>query len=70
MFAEVPLDPTAGERARQIRAFPHRPQPILDPTDPRNGVVVPGAGPARNAEHEATPEREPVADPFDPEEPF
>jgi hypothetical protein len=29
------LDPTAGERARAIRARPGVPQPIFDPTDPR-----------------------------------
>jgi hypothetical protein len=29
------LDPTAGERARAIRAHPDDRQPIFDPTDPR-----------------------------------
>jgi hypothetical protein len=37
-------DPTAGERARQIRLDPARPQPILDPTDPRYGTSLPGVG--------------------------
>jgi hypothetical protein len=41
MFNEIPLDPTAGERARQIREVPERPQVITDPTDPRYGAVEP-----------------------------
>ncbi len=38
MFREPFIDPTAGERARRIRLHPERPQPILDPTDPRYGT--------------------------------
>lgn len=34
------LDPTAGERARQIGAHPGAAQPILDPTDPRYGEFL------------------------------
>jgi hypothetical protein len=33
------LDPTAGERARAIRAHPGAPQRI-DPTDPRYGELL------------------------------
>lgn len=35
------LDPTAGERARAIRARPTAPKSIPDPTDPRYGDPVP-----------------------------
>ena len=31
------LDATAGQTAREIRAHPAAPWPILDPTDPRFG---------------------------------
>jgi hypothetical protein len=36
-------DPTAGERAREIRAHPAAPHPIVDPTDPRHGTSPGGA---------------------------
>jgi hypothetical protein len=38
------FDPTAGERAREIRAHPGRPQRITDPTDPRYGKLLDHAG--------------------------
>lgn len=34
------MDPTAGERAREIRAHPADPQRITDPTDPRYGELL------------------------------
>jgi hypothetical protein len=37
MFNEPLIDPTAGERARRLSLDPERPEPILDPTDPRSG---------------------------------
>ena len=40
MFSQVLLDPTAGERARQLHEAPLRPRPILDPTDPRCGLEL------------------------------
>lgn len=33
------LDPTAGERAREIRLNPGTPWPITDPTNPRHGSL-------------------------------
>jgi hypothetical protein len=54
------LDPTAGERARAIRARPGSRQPILDPTDPRyNGSV--------SAEDDRAIEARRICDPTDPE---
>lgn len=56
MFNQIPVDPTAGERARQIREVPEQPQVITDPTDPRYGTVEPvprrrgGAEPAVDRE--------------------
>jgi hypothetical protein len=41
MFNQIPTDPTAGERARQIREFPEQPRVITDPTDPRYSAVEP-----------------------------
>jgi len=34
----LPLDPTAGERARAIRLHAEVPQPVVDPTDTRFGL--------------------------------
>ena len=34
------MDPTAGERAREIRAHSGDPQRITDPTDPRYGKLL------------------------------
>ena len=34
------LDPTAGERARRLRAHPNTPLPVSDPMDSRYGTVV------------------------------
>lgn len=42
MFNPPVTDPTAGERARQLRQDPAQPQPILDPTDPRYGTSLAG----------------------------
>ena len=50
MLDHAHFDPTAGERARQIHDFPGTPRPILDPTDPRYGVLVADQGRARMAE--------------------
>jgi hypothetical protein len=36
-------DPTAGERARSIRAHPGAPQVVVDPTDPNYGMFPGGA---------------------------
>ena len=52
------FDPTAGERAREIRAHPRTPQPITDPVDPRCGELISGA-----AEHA---ESQRIFDPTDP----
>lgn len=54
------LDPTAGERARRIHAYPDVAERIADPMDSRWGAV-PGAAPAR---HEMA---RPIVDPTDPE---
>jgi len=35
------VDPTAGRRARAIRAHPELAQPIVDPTDSRYGALLP-----------------------------
>jgi hypothetical protein len=53
------LDPTAGERARAIRARPGDRHPIFDPTDPRYreaSLTSPRAAAAK-----------PIFDPTDPE---
>ncbi len=53
------LDAIAGQTARELRAHPAAPRPILDPTDPRFGGRL----------HDA---RGPVGDPariFDPTDP-
>ena len=36
-------DPTAGERARSIRAHPGAPHVVVDPTDPNYGMFRVGA---------------------------
>jgi hypothetical protein len=54
------LDPTAGERAREIRAYPAAPRRILDPTNPHCGELSVDPG-----EHAADSQR--VFDPTDPE---
>jgi hypothetical protein len=35
------LDPTAGERARRIKAHPENPERICDPMDSRYGELTP-----------------------------
>ncbi len=44
------VDPTAGERARRLRAHPDFPPRVSDPMDSRYGTVIAytltGAGPA------------------------
>lgn len=52
------FDPTAGERAREIRAHPGTPQRITDPLDPRYRELIFGV-----AEH-ADSQR--ISDPTDP----
>ena len=37
------LDPTAGERARRIRAHPEAREPIVDPMDSRCGEITPSS---------------------------
>jgi len=44
MRRKVVFDPTAGERARLAQELPEQPQPIVDPTDPRYGLLQPDAG--------------------------
>jgi hypothetical protein len=56
MFNEPLTDPTAGERARRLRADPKRPEPILDPTDPRSGAA-PWPTRQRPEAEEMTPRR-------------
>jgi len=41
VFDEPLIDPTAGERAREISLHPERPQRVMDPTDPRSGADAP-----------------------------
>ena len=52
MINQDSFDPTAGERARQIREHPDAPMPILDPTDPRYGQF-PVGGPVRDGSGES-----------------
>ncbi len=40
---QVITDPTAGQRARDLREHPSAPQRITDPTDPRYGELTRGA---------------------------
>lgn len=54
------LDPTAGERARRIHAYPELPERISDPMDSRWGGV-PGDVPLRYGM------ARPIVDPTDPE---
>ena len=44
MLGEGLLDPTAGERARLIHEVPGAPVPIVDPTDPRSGLLTGAEG--------------------------
>jgi hypothetical protein len=53
------LDPTGGERAREIRRHPGAPQPVTDPTDARYGKLSP-----ERDERESSGHR--IADPTDP----
>ncbi len=53
------LDPTAGERARNIQQHPEVPQHLEDPTDRRCGEFVP-----RATEHASGPGV--IVDPTDP----
>ncbi len=53
------LDPTAGERARRLRANPNTPLPVSDPMDPRYGTVV-----EATPTHAASVSR--IVDPTDP----
>jgi hypothetical protein len=55
------LDPTAGERARRIRAHPGIPEPISDPMDSRYGEI-PGSGVPASA-----PRGRRIVDPTDPD---
>jgi len=50
------LDPTAGARARRIRAHPDSPERISDPMDPRYGGTT-DSGPAAGTR---------IVDPTDP----
>ena len=52
------LDPTAGERAREIREHPGTPQRITDPADPRYRELISGG--AEDADSQR------VLDPTDP----
>lgn len=54
------LDPTAGKRARRIRAHPEGPERISDPMDSRFGEITPSV-PAFAAHPR------PIVDPTDPE---
>jgi hypothetical protein len=54
------LDPTAGERARAIRAHPGDRHPIVDPTDPRYGEASVHA-------LRGTAAARPIFDPTDPD---
>lgn len=53
------FDPTAVERAREIRAHPGAPGRVTDPTDPRYGELLPD--PRANAGGQR------IVDPTDPE---
>jgi hypothetical protein len=55
------LDPTAGQRARAIRAFPTAPRRILDPTDPRCGELL------RAAPEDGGARTRRIVDPTNPE---
>lgn len=54
------FDPTAGERARAIRARPGDPQLVLDPTDPRYREL-------RLADEDPASEPQRIFDPTDSE---
>jgi hypothetical protein len=54
-MTHAPQDPMAGTTARRIREHPNEPQPVVDPTDPRNGQM-----PGRPTEHRL------IVDPTDP----
>jgi hypothetical protein len=55
------LDPTAGERARRIRAHPEAPESIPDPMDSRYGDVASGVPTSTTG----SPKR--IVDPTDPD---
>jgi hypothetical protein len=57
---EPTLDPTAGERARAIRAHPGAFHAIVDPTDPRYREASPTS-------QQATAGANPIFDPTDPD---